>query len=174
MKFDLEDRRIVRKGECFIAPSASVIGSVVLGHETSIWFNAVVRGDNDVITIGDGSQVQDGCVLHVDLGVPLTIGSNVSVGHKAVLHGCTVEDGCLIGINSVVLNNARVGKNCLIGANTLISENKVIPEGMLVLGSPGRIVRALTPQEIGELGQFAAHYRSQARRYRAGLRAADD
>jgi carbonic anhydrase/acetyltransferase-like protein (isoleucine patch superfamily) len=147
---------------------------VIREHNVSVWFNAVVRGDDDVITLGEGSQVQDGCVLHVDPGVPLTIGCNVSVGHKATLHGCTIEDGCLIGINSVVLNSARVGRNCLIGANTLISENKVIPEGMLVVGSPGKILRALTPQEIGQLGHFSAHYRNQARRYRAGLRADDD
>jgi len=171
MKYAFEDKRVVCEGACFIAPSATVIGAVTLGPDASIWFNCVLRGDNDTITIGEGSQVQDGCVLHVDPGAPVVLGRDVSVGHKAMLHGCAVGDGSLIGINSVILNHARIGKNCLIGANTLIPEKKVIPDGMLVLGSPGRVIRQLTAEEIDQLHQNAAEYRELARRYRSGLRA---
>lgn len=174
MKYRFEDRRVVCKGDCYIAPNAVVIGSVILEHDTSVWFNCVLRGDDDVITVGEGSQIQDGSVLHVDPGAPLTLGRNVSVGHMSMLHGCSVGDGSLIGIKSVILNHARIGRNCLIGANTLIAENKIIPDGMLVLGSPGKLVRALTPQEIAQLGLFASHYQNQARRYKAGFRPDDD
>jgi carbonic anhydrase/acetyltransferase-like protein (isoleucine patch superfamily) len=171
MKYALEDRRVICKGDCYIAPNAIVVGSVVLEHNTSVWFNSVVRGDNDLITLGEGSQVQDGCVLHADPGAPLTLARNVSVGHMAMLHGCSVGEGTLIGIKSVVLNFAQIGRNCLIGANTLIPEHKVIPDGKLVLGSPGKVVRDLTAEEIAELHRTALHYQEQARRYRMGLRA---
>jgi carbonic anhydrase/acetyltransferase-like protein (isoleucine patch superfamily) len=174
MKYAIEDRRVVCKGDCYIAPNATVIGSVILGHNTSIWFNSVVRADYDTITIGDGSQVQDSCVLHADPGAPIVLGNDVSVGHMAMLHGCTVGEGSLIGINSVVLNYARIGKHCLIGANALIAENKAIPDGSLVLGSPGKVVRRLTDEEIERVRETAAHYRDLARRYRAGLRADSD
>ena len=170
MKFALEDRRIVCKGDYFIAPGAVVIGSVVLEPNASIWFNCVVRGDDDTITIGENSQLQDGCVVHVDPGVPVTIGKGVSVGHMAMLHGCEIGDGSLIGIKSVILNGARIGKNCLIGANTLVPEGKEIPEGSLVLGSPGRVVRQLSPEEIGNINSFADWYVKQFKRYQAGLR----
>ena len=171
MKFAFEDRRVVCKGDHFIAPGAVVIGSVVLGANVSIWFNCVVRGDDDTITIGDNSQLQDGCVVHVDPGVPVTIGRGVSVGHMAMLHGCEIGDGSLIGIKSVILNGAKVGRNCLIGANTLVTEGKEIPDGSLVVGSPGRVVRQLSPEEIRGVNSFAAAYVEQFRRYQAGLRA---
>ena len=174
MKFSFEERRIVCKGDYWIADNAIVIGSVVLENNASVWFNCVLRGDNDVITIGENSQLQDGCVVHVDPGHPLTLGKDVSVGHMAMLHGCTVGEGSLIGINSVVLNYARIGKHCLIGANALIAENKAIPDGSLVLGSPGKVVRRLTDEEIERVRETAAHYRDLARRYRAGLRADSD
>ena len=158
MKFSLGERHITCKGEYWIAPNAMVIGNVVLGHNASVWFNCVVRGDNDVITIGENSQLQDGCVLHVDPGFPITIGKNVSVGHMVMLHGCTIGDGSLIGIKSVILNGAKIGKNCLIGANSLITEGKDIPEGSMVMGSPGKVVRALRPEEISRINSIADHY----------------
>ena len=170
MKYAFEERRVVCKGDYYIAPNSIVVGSVVMEHDTSVWFNCVVRADNDVITLGEGSQIQDGCVLHADPGAPITLARNVSVGHMAMLHGCTVGEGSLIGIKSVVLNHARIGRNCLIGANTLIAENKVIPDGKLVLGSPGKVVRDLTAEEIRYVHEIALHYQERARRYRAGLR----
>ena len=156
---------------CWIADSASVIGRVTLGRDIGIWFGAVLRGDNDSITVGDGSNVQEGVVLHIDAGLPLTIGRNVTVGHQAMLHGCTIGDGSLIGIKAVVLNRAMVGRNCLIGANALVTEDKVIPDGSLVLGSPGKVVRALTPQELELLARSAEHYQEKARHYRDALKA---
>ena len=173
MKFALDDRRVVCKGDCYIAEGAIVIGSVIIEHNVSIWFNSVIRGDDDVITLGEGSQVQDGCVLHVDPGVPLTLGRDVSVGHMSMLHGCSVGEGTLIGIKSVVLNHAQIGRSCLIGANTLIPEHKVIPDGTLVLGSPGRVVRELTPEEIRFVNSAAADYRAKYKRYQTGLRRDD-
>jgi carbonic anhydrase/acetyltransferase-like protein (isoleucine patch superfamily) len=171
MKYSLAERKIVTKGDYWIAPDATVIGTVVLENNASIWFGCVLRGDNDVITIGENSQVQDGSVLHADPGFPLTLGMNVSVGHMAMLHGCTIGDGSLIGIKSVIMNGAVVGKNCLIGANTLIAEGKTIPDGSLVLGSPGKVVRQLAPEEITRINSAAAHYVQNFKRYRAGLKA---
>ena len=170
MIYAFEERRVVCKGDYYIAPGAIVIGSVVLEHNVSLWFNCVVRGDDDLITIGEGSQVQDGAVLHVDPGCPLSVGRNVSIGHMAMLHGCSIGDGSLIGIKSVVLNNAKIGKNCLIGANTLIAENKVIPDGSLVVGSPGKVLRQLTADEIKTVTAFADYYQEKFKRYKAGLR----
>jgi carbonic anhydrase/acetyltransferase-like protein (isoleucine patch superfamily) len=170
MKYSLGDRRVVCKGDYWIADNAIVIGSVVLENNASVWFNCVVRGDDDVITLGENSQLQDGCVVHVDPGHPVTLGKNVSVGHMAMLHGCTVGDGTLIGIKSVILNDAVIGRNCLIGANTLIPEGKQIPDGSLVVGSPGRVVRQLTEDEILEYGAFAAWYVKEWRRYKADLK----
>ena len=170
MKYSLGDSNVVCKGDYWIADSAAVVGSVVLGNNVSIWFNCVVRGDNDAITLGEGSQLQDGCVLHVDPGVPISIGRNVSVGHMAMLHGCTIGDGTLIGMKSTILNHARIGKNCLIGANTLIPERKIIPDGTLVVGVPGKVVRQLNPEEIAAVIENARFYQDLARRYRAGLR----
>ncbi len=170
MKYSLGERRIVTKGDYWIAPNAVVIGSVVLENNVSLWFNVVVRGDNDVITLGENSQVQDGSVLHTDPGLPMTLGKNVSVGHMAMLHGCSIGDGCLIGIKSVIMNGAVVGKNCLIGANTLISENKTIPDGSLVIGSPGKVVRQLSAEEIAGIQGFADHYVQRFKLYRASLK----
>ena len=169
MKYSLGERRIVCKGNYWIADNAVVIGSVVLENNASIWFNCVVRGDDDMIVIGENSQLQDGCVVHIDPGHPLTLGKNVSVGHMAMLHGCTIGDGTLIGIKSVILNDAVIGKNCVIGANTLVSERKRIPDGSLVLGSPGKVVRELSEEEIREFSSSAAHYVKAWQRYKSEL-----
>ncbi len=173
MKYSLGDRKVVCKGDYWIAENAIVIGSVVLENNASVWFNCVVRGDHDVITIGENSQLQDGCVLHVDPGHPLTLGKDVSVGHMAMLHGCTVCDGTLVGVKSVILNDAVIGKHCLIGANTLIPERKIIPDGSLVVGSPGKVVRQLTEDEIRLLRDNAAIYVEDWQRYKAELRRDD-
>lgn len=170
MKYSLGERRVATHGNYWIAPGAHVIGSVILGHDVNIWFNSVVRGDNDLITIGDNSQVQDNCVLHADPGFPLTLGKDVSIGHKSMIHGCTIGDNTLIGINSVVLNGAVIGKNCLIGANSLITERKVIPDGVLVMGSPGKVVRELRPHEIAFLKETADTYATRAKWYQRDLK----
>ena len=171
MLYSLDKRKVETRGDYFVAHNAVVIGSVVLENNASIWFNCVVRGDNDVITIGENVNVQDGSVLHTDAGIPLTLARNVSVGHKVMLHGCTIGEGSLIGINAVILNNAVIGKNCLIGANTLIPEGKEIPDGSLVMGSPGRVKRALSEQEIGGLKEIADHYVQKSALYRRAFRA---
>ena len=169
--YSLGEREVEFHGpDWFIADNASVIGSVVLANNVSVWFNAVVRGDNDVITIGENSNVQDAAVLHTDPGIKLTLGRDVSVGHLAMLHGCTVGDNSLIGINAVVLNRAVIGKNCLIGSNALIPEGKIIPDGSLVVGSPGRVVRSLGPKEIAGLKFIADGYRERFRRFRTELK----
>ena len=139
---------------------------MVLENASSIWFNTVVRGDCDLIIIGEGSNVQDACVLHTDPGFVLTLGRNVSVGHMAVLHGCTIGDGSLIGIKSVILNGAKIGKNCLIGAGSLVTEGKEIPDGSLVLGSPAKVMRQLKPEEIAAMAENAQHYVERSRLYR--------
>jgi carbonic anhydrase/acetyltransferase-like protein (isoleucine patch superfamily) len=170
MKYTLGDKKVVCKGDYWIADNAVVIGSVVLENDANIWFNCVVRADNDVVTIGEGSQLQDGCVVHVDPGHPLTLGKNVSVGHMAMLHGCTIGDGSLIGIKSVILNDAVIGKNCLIGANSLITEGKQIPDGSMVMGSPGKVVRQLTEQEIERINRIGRNYAARAKRYKLELK----
>ena len=171
MKFSLPDRKVVCRGDCWIAPNATVIGSVILENNASVWFNCVVRADHDTITIGENSQLQDHCVVHVDPGFPVTLGKNVSVGHMAMLHGCTIGDGTLIGIKAVILNGARIGKNCLIGANSLITEGKEIPDGSLVVGSPGKVVRQLTEREIKFILDAADQYSQDFKVYRRELRA---
>ena len=166
MLFTLGERRVVLVGaHHFIAPTATVIGSVVLEAESSVWFNTVIRGDNDIIAIGARTNIQDGSVLHADAGVPLTVGKEVSVGHQAMLHGCTIGDGSLIGIQAVVMNRAVIGRECIIGAGALITEGKTIPDRSLVVGSPGRVVRAVTEEEAAWIRQNADHYVQQARRY---------
>lgn len=166
--------KVPRFGEgCWIADNATVIGQVNAGRNVSIWYNVVIRGDNDPITIGDDTNIQDGSILHNDQGVPLQIGAGVTIGHMVMLHGCTVGDGSLIGINAVVLNHAVIGKNCIIGANALIPEGKVIPDRSLVVGSPGRIIRELTDQDIAKLKANAAHYVDNARLYAEKLRHID-
>ena len=171
MLYELDGRRPVRHGECFIADNATVIGDVEIGHDVSIWFNAVIRGDTDRIIIGDNSNIQDGSVLHTDPGIVLEIGRNVTVGHKVMLHGCTIGDGSLIGINAVILNGAKIGRNCLIGANALIPEGKEIPDGSVVMGSPGKVVKELNDEQKAALAHGAEHYVDNGRRYREQLRA---
>lgn len=154
----------------FIADSASVIGSVTLHQNASIWFNCVVRGDTDDLIIGENTNIQDGSVLHTDPGIKLRIGRDVTVGHLCMLHGCEIGDNTLIGIKAVILNGAKIGKNCIIGASALITEGKVIPDNSLVMGAPGKVVRQVTEQEAKVLTLQAAHYVENARRYRKELR----
>lgn len=161
----------LRGGGHFIAPGAVLIGRVVLGANVSVWFGAVARGDNEPIVVGASSNLQEGVVLHVDPGFPLTLGEGVTVGHQAMLHGCTIGDGSLIGIKAVVLNGAVVGRECLIGANALIAEGKTIPDRSLVLGSPGKVVRTLTDDDVARLRRAAQVYVAKAAQYRRGLAA---
>ena len=167
MRYRLGDDRVQICGDdYFIADNATVIGTVIIENNASIWFNTVIRGDKDLITIGEDSNIQDAPVLHPDEGVKLTIGKGVTVGHKVMLHGCTIGDNSLIGINSVILNNAVIGKNCLIGANTLIPEGKVIPDGSMVLGSPGKVVKTLSPEQQAGLKKSADSYIQNFKRYK--------
>ena len=169
--FAIGERRVQLLGEHhYIAPDASVIGSVVLENDVSIWFKVVIRAENDRITIGEGCNIQDASVLHVDPGYPMTLGKSVSIGHKVMLHGCTIGDGSLIGINSVIMNGARIGRGTLVGANTLVAEGKEIPEGVLVLGSPGKIVRELSQDERDYLLKVARGYVERSRFYKANLK----
>jgi carbonic anhydrase/acetyltransferase-like protein (isoleucine patch superfamily) len=166
MRYSLGERKARLVGaHSYVAPTAVVVGSVVLEEGSSVWFATVVRGDNDVITIGARTNVQDACVLHADAGFPLTIGAEVTVGHQAMLHGCTIGDGTLIGIQAVVLNGAVIGRECIVGAGALIAEGKTIPDRSLVVGSPGRVVRQVTDEEAAGLRKNAEHYVRQARRY---------
>lgn len=158
------------QGEYWIAPTATVLGDVILQKDASVWFGVVIRGDNDPITIGERSNIQDNSVLHTDEGVPLTIGADVTVGHKAMLHGCTVGDNSLIGIGATVLNRAVIGRNCIIGAHALIPEGKVVPDNSLVVGAPGRVIRELGEAEAGFLKASAEHYVANWKRYATGLR----
>ena len=169
MLYNLDDRHVQLTGQTFIAPNATLIGAVTVENNASIWFNVVIRGDNDLIHIGEGSNIQDGSVLHVDPGFPLTVGRQVTVGHKVILHGCSVGDGSLIGMNAVILNGAQIGRGCLIGANTLVKENMIVPDGSMVLGSPGKIVRTLDAPARQKLIDSADHYIENGRRYREGL-----
>lgn len=157
----------------FIAPNASVIGDVVLSDHVSIWFNVVIRADNASIAIGKNSNIQDGAILHVDEGFPITIAENVTIGHKAMLHGCTIAEGSLVGINAVVLNGAKIGKNCLIGANALVTENMTIPDGSLVLGSPAKIIKQLDEKTKTMIAEGAAHYVNNNHQYKAELKKLD-
>lgn len=170
MKYSLGERKIITKGDYWIAPGSHVIGTVILENDASIWFNCVVRGDDDIITIGEGSQLQDGCVVHADPGFPVTLGKGVSIGHMSMLHGCTIGDGTLVGIKCVILNGAKIGKNCVIGANSLIPENKVISDGSMVMGSPGRVVRELRPEEITFFNEFAQNYSDRFKQYKRELK----
>ncbi|MBS0446240.1 MAG: gamma carbonic anhydrase family protein [Proteobacteria bacterium] len=155
----------------YVADSAEVIGNVDLAEDTSVWFGSIVRGDNvETVTIGRGSNIQDGCVIHSDPGFPLTLGEYVTVGHQVMLHGCTVGDGSLIGIQAVVLNGATIGRNCLVGAGAVVTEGKSFPDGSMILGAPAKVVRELTPEQIAGLKRAAEHYVANGRRYRAGLK----
>ena len=153
----------------WVAPNATVIGDIHLAAGSSIWWNAVLRGDNEAIVVGANTNIQDGSVLHTDMGTPLTLGRDITVGHMVMLHGCTIGDGSLIGIGSIVLNRAVIGRHCLIGANTLIPEGKTIPDRSLVIGSPGRVVRELSDEDVARLHAAAQSYVANAARYRAHL-----
>ena len=154
----------------WVADSAEVIGDVALAEDASVWFGVVIRGDNHRISIGRGSNVQDLSVLHTDAGVPLVVGERVTIGHQVMLHGCSIGDETLIGIGAVVLNGACIGKNCLVGAGALVTENKEFPDGSMILGSPAKVVRQLTPEQIEGLRRSAHHYVENARRYRGTLK----
>lgn len=167
----LGERRVELRGDShYIAPDATLVGSIILGNRASIWFGVTIRADNDQVTIGEETNVQDGSVLHVDPGFPMTLGRRVTIGHKVMLHGCTIGDGTLVGINSVVLNGAKIGSGTLIGANSLIPEGKEIPEGVLVLGSPGKIIRELKPEEKSRLLEAAQSYVDRSKVFRTSLR----
>jgi len=167
----LGERRPVLEGDHhYIADNATVIGSVRLKDSSSVWFNCVLRGDNDWIEIGECSNIQDGCVLHTDPGLKLSIGDNVTVGHKVMLHGCTIGDNTLIGIGSTILNRARIGSNCIVGAHALVTENKEFPDGSLILGVPARVARKLTDEEIAGIGEAADIYVANAKRFSQDLR----
>lgn len=170
--YSLADKKpqLPPEGEYWIADSAVVVGDVILKPGASVWFGAVVRADNETMTIGENSNIQDLSVLHSDPGSPLTIGAGVTVGHKVMLHGCTIGDNALIGIGAVILNRAVIGKNCLIGANALIPEGKVIPDGSLVMGQPGKVVRELDEGQIQALRYSAEHYVQNWKRYATGLK----
>ena len=166
MIYDLEKNVPEISADSWVAPNAIIIGKVKLEKNSSIWFNAVLRGDIEKIVIGENSNIQDGSVLHTDPGYPLTVGKGVTVGHMVMLHGCEISDDTLIGIGSTILNKAKIGKNCIIGANTLVTENKVIPDNSLVLGSPGKVIRKVTDDEIKVICENAKHYVKNSKRYK--------
>ncbi|MAC98773.1 MULTISPECIES: gamma carbonic anhydrase family protein [Pseudomonas] len=174
MKYSLGEDRVQMADDAWIADTAAVIGKVTLEAGANVWFGAVIRGDVERITVGEHSNVQDGAVMHADIGVPLTLGKGITVGHNAMLHGCTVGDYSLIGINAVVLNGAKIGKHCIIGANSLIPEGKEIPDGSLVMGSPGKVVKTLNDQQKKMLELSAAHYVQNAKRFRDQLKVQED
>ena len=154
----------------WVADSAQVIGQVVLEENVSVWFGVVLRGDNDLISIGKDSNIQENSVLHIDRGHPLVLGENVTIGHQVMLHGCTIGDNSLVGIGAVVLNDARIGKNCLVGAGSLVTEGKEFPDGTLIMGSPARAVRQMSLEQIEGLKMFGQHYVENAARYKTGLK----
>ncbi len=169
MLYQLHDRRVIAEGDCFVAPSAAVIGSVRLGHNVSVWFSAVVRGDDEPIRIGENSNIQDCAVVHTDPGYPCIVGNNVTIGHKAVVHGCEIGDNTTVGINAVVLSGAKIGRNCLIGASSLVGEGKEIPDNSVVLGAPGRIVGKMTPERVERFERNTRHYVENGRAFASGL-----
>ena len=171
--YQLDDQVPQLAEGAWVADSAQVIGNVELAENASIWFGAILRGDNELLRIGRNSNVQDGSVLHSDPGFPLTLGDNVTVGHQVMLHGCTVGDGSLIGIQAVVLNGAKIGRNCLVGAGALVTEGKEFPDGSLIVGSPAKAVRALSPEQQERIAHGSDHYVENALRYRAGLKRID-
>ena len=168
--YQLDDITPAVDPTAWVADSAQVMGNVHLAAHANVWFGTVIRGDNEPIHIGEGSNIQDGSVLHSDHGKPLTVGQRVTVGHGVMLHGCTVGDESLIGIGAVVLNGAVIGKNCLVGAGSLVTEGKVFPDGSMIVGSPARVVRQLTPEQMEGLRQSARHYIDNARRFQTGLK----
>ena len=168
--YSLGDAQPTIDESAWVAPDANVIGNIVLEAKSSVWFGSTLRGDNEVIHVGEGSNVQENCVFHTDQGYPLTIGKNCTIGHKVMLHGCTIGDNSLIGMGATVLNGAKIGNNCLIGAGALITENKVIPDGSLVMGSPGKVVRQLDEKAIQMLTGSALHYSENAARFRRDMK----
>jgi carbonic anhydrase/acetyltransferase-like protein (isoleucine patch superfamily) len=168
--YSLEDTLPSVAAGAWVADSAQVIGAVELGVNASIWFGAIIRGDTETIRIGEGSNIQDGSVLHADVGKPLTVGKHVTVGHQVMLHGCTIGDESLIGIGAVVLNGAKIGKNCLVGAGSLVTEGKEFPDGSMIMGSPAKVVRELSLEQIEGLRRSAMHYIENAHRFQSGLK----
>ena len=166
MIYDFEKNIPEVHPDAWVAPNATLIGKVKLEKNSSIWFNAVLRGDIELISIGENSNIQDGSVLHTDPGYKLNVGNGVTVGHMVMLHGCQIANNTLIGIGSIILNNSKIGKNCIIGANTLITENKVIPDNSLVVGSPGRVLRKVTDDEIKAIHENAKHYVDGSKKYK--------
>lgn len=168
--YQLDDLTPTVHESAWVADNAQVMGDVKLAENSSVWFGVVIRGDTETITIGQGSNIQDNSVLHADHGMPLNIGENVTVGHQVMLHGCTIGDGSLIGIQAVILNGAKIGKNCLVGAGSLVTEGKEFPDGCMILGSPAKAVKQLSPEQIKGLKMSAQHYMDNANRYKNGLR----
>jgi len=169
MLYKLADLKPAIDSSCFIAPNATLIGDVTLEENASVWFNVVIRADTDKIVIGKNSNIQDGSILHLDKGFPLSVGENVTVGHKVMLHGCTIGDNTLIGMNAVVLNGAKIGQNCIVGANALVTENMEVPDGHVVMGSPAKIVKTLDEQAFSMLKAGAMHYVSNGQHYHQHL-----
>ncbi len=167
--YALGDKRPTLDDDTWVAPDANLIGDVLLEAGASVWFCATLRGDNERITVGTGSNVQENCVFHTDMGFPLTIGRNCTIGHKVMLHGCVIGNNSLIGMGATILNGAKIGDNCLIGAGALITEGKEIPDGSLVMGAPGKVVRALDAAAIKGLEMSALHYQDNMRRFRRDL-----
>ena len=157
-------------GNYFIADTADVIGKIRLKSQASVWFGAVLRGDNEWIEIGEGSNVQDNCTCHTDKGFPLTIGKNCTIGHNVILHGCIIEDGALIGMGSIVMNGARIGKNSIVGAGSVITEGKEYPENSLIIGSPARVIRTLSPEQVTAMGSAARFYAANGPRFKQGMK----
>ncbi len=166
---DGREPRFPENGAFWLAPNATLIGDILLAEEASVWFGAILRGDNEPITIGARSNVQDGCVFHTDMGYPLTVGADCTIGHNAILHGCTIKDNALIGMGATVLNGAVIGSNCIVGANALIAEGKEIPDNSLVVGVPGKVVRTLPDQAAEDIRKSAQGYVRNWRRFKAGL-----
>ena len=170
MIYSLGDMRLTTvSDDYYITPNATLIGAINLGSNSSIWWNAVIRADNEPITLGDNTNIQDSCVLHTDPGFPIKIGANVSIGHKCMLHGCTIGEGSLVGIGTIILNGAQIGRNCLIGANSLITEGKEIPDNSLVMGSPGKVIRNVDDKAIAMMARNIKSYVNRAERYKAEL-----
>ena len=169
--YSLDGKRpsVPEDDEYWVAPEAQVIGNVILGRDVGIWFNAVLRGDNDPIEIGEGTNVQDGVIVHTDPGFPVIIGAGCTIGHRAIIHGCTIGENTLVGMGAIILNGAKIGMNCLVGAGALVTEGKVFPDNSLIVGSPAKIIRSLDEAAVERLRASAAHYAANARRFRAGL-----
>ncbi len=170
MKYTLEGVHVSTDGDdYFVAPTAAVIGKVRLEKNASVWWNAVIRGDNELITVGENSNIQDGCILHTDVGFPCTVGANATIGHMAMLHGCVIGDGSMVGIGAVVLNGVTVGKNCIIGSNALIPDGKQIPDNSIVMGSPGKIVRETTEADLAYIQETVDFYVENQDRFKNAL-----